>query len=72
MITSKIESMYCTETPGNEERSFMHASDSITSMNQLKVFHQLPRKTCTDCGTEIIEQQESLLFQCEKCLRYCE
>lgn len=29
---------------------------------------ELPRKICRECGCEIIEQIESPLFECERCM----
>ncbi len=29
---------------------------------------EMPRKICRECGCEIIEQVESPLFECERCM----
>jgi ribosomal protein L37AE/L43A len=31
-------------------------------------FHPLPPKQCQKCGEEIVEQRESYLYECEKCM----
>ncbi|MBE1556652.1 protein YhfH [Sporosarcina limicola] len=30
--------------------------------------NELPKKICRECGCEIVEQVESLLFECERCI----
>lgn len=37
-------------------------------MKSTEFFKNLPPKQCVDCGTEIKEQHESYLNQCEHCL----
>ena len=37
-------------------------------MISIKKNTELPRKLCSVCGCEIIEQVESLLYECERCI----
>ena len=34
----------------------------------MKKQQELPKKICRECGCEIIEQVESVLYECERCI----
>lgn len=37
-------------------------------MKGLEFYRNLPNKICVECGDHIIEQHESYLYECERCL----
>jgi ribosomal protein L37AE/L43A len=37
-------------------------------MLTLEFYRNLPPKQCRECGEEIVEQHESYLYECEKCI----
>jgi hypothetical protein len=34
----------------------------------VEFFRNLPKKVCTECGQYILEQAESYLLECDRCL----
>ncbi|PLT33596.1 protein YhfH [Bacillus sp. V5-8f] len=37
-------------------------------MSPVEFFRKLPPKQCTECGDHIMEQAESYLMECDRCL----
>jgi formylmethanofuran dehydrogenase subunit E len=37
-------------------------------ISPVEFFRSLPPKKCTDCGENIMEQAESYLMECDRCL----
>ena len=40
----------------------------MQTKNPMEFFRSLPPKQCTECGEQIIEQAESYLLECDRCL----
>jgi len=36
--------------------------------NPVEFFRELPKKICAECGQIIVEQAESYLMECDRCL----
>lgn len=37
-------------------------------MKTLKTFEACSKKECRECGCEIKEQRESIIYECERCI----
>ena len=37
-------------------------------MKKIKEMHKSSKKYCRECGCEIVEKVESLLYECERCI----
>ncbi|CAH0347243.1 MULTISPECIES: protein YhfH [unclassified Bacillus (in: firmicutes)] len=37
-------------------------------ISPIEFFRSLPPKQCTECGESIVEQAESYLMECDRCL----
>ena len=40
----------------------------VVKMETLEFYRHLPEKECRECGSEIKEQHESYLYECERCM----
>lgn len=34
----------------------------------MKTYEERPKKECRECGCEIHEQRESIIYECERCI----